>query len=63
MTLWMMVLMPLFPLLLLYYGPHATDLLLMEPEDVLGHPGQVGAAAGQVDEAPRVDEEVWPAQH
>ena len=50
MTLCIMVLMP-------------THLLLMEPEDVLGHPGQVGAAAGQVDEAPRVDEEVWPAQH
>ena len=44
-------------------GPHATHLLLMEPEDVLGHAGEVGAAAGQVDEAPRVDEEVGPAQH
>ena len=46
-----------------YYGPHAPHLLLMEPEDVLWHAGQVVAAAGQVDEAPRVDEEVWPAQH
>ena len=44
-------------------GPRPTNLLLMEPEDVLGHAGQVGAAAGEVDEAPRVDEEVGPPQH
>ena len=45
------------------YGPHAPHLVLMEPEDVLGHAGEVGATAGQVDEASRVDEEVGPTQH
>ena len=39
------------------------DLILMIPVDVLRSPWEPLPGAGEIDEAPGIDEKVWVAQH